>query len=184
MKARHAWFWLLTGVPAITGCGIYGNALHNLRYESQLSHNDRSLKHDLRSQAHEFWRDYKALHPAECFSAYFEDGFIDGFADYLDNGGNGEPPATPPPRYRRNKYLTPEGYAAIEDYFAGFRLGTRIAIDSGIRDTLVVPVLIPLGIPPAPGRAAYKTAATAPATVAESVETLPAPKMVDDADKK
>ena len=185
MKARHAWFWLLSGVPAVSGCGLYHNAVHNFHYESQLAHNDYSLKHDLRTQAHEFWRDYKALHPNECFSAYFADGFLDGFVDYLDNGGNGDPPATPPPSYRKNKYLTPEGYAAIEDYFAGFRLGSRIAIDSGIRDTLVVPVLIPLGTPAAASRSAGKYAEAAPAKAA--TEILPLPKRIEDekeADKK
>jgi hypothetical protein len=173
MKVWHDWkTWLfcLPVAAASGGCSMVKYSVSNLHYEPSIHHWEHQIKHDLRSQARETYKDYLAAHPEECFSAYFKDGFIDGFSDYLNYGGQGEPPAMPPSKYRKNKYLTPEGYAALEDYFSGFRLGARIAMDSGIRETLVVPILVPVVAPPV-----RQTPAPPP-------ETLPVPKLVDEGD--
>ncbi|QVL31162.1 hypothetical protein KIH39_20275 [Telmatocola sphagniphila] len=191
MKARNAWFYLLAGLPAASGCSLYQSGLYNLGNEPKMTWSSHHLTHDIQKQARITWGEYVQAHPGECFSRYFEDGFLDGYVDYLDNGGTGEPPAMPPQRYRKNKFMTPEGYSAIEDYFAGFRLGSRIAIASGIRDTLVVPILIPLGNVPgnssrSVSQGVYNSAgASSPVTPPSvpalgGIETLPAPKAVDE----
>jgi hypothetical protein len=72
-------------------------------------------------------------------SADFERGFKDGFADYLDFGGIGEPPPLPPRTYWKNRYQSPAGYAAVEDWFAGFRQGAADAEASGWRNYATVP---------------------------------------------
>jgi hypothetical protein len=109
------------------GCSIYSNAAHNLFREPCDYLQGRILSHALRKQAQDAWRAFAAEHPEWCHGDDFEAGFVDGFADYLDNGGKGAPPAIPPKRYRKNKYLNP-----------------------GRRDTLVVPVLVPIPADPPP----------------------------------
>src|SRR5262249_8215357 len=52
-------------------------------------------------------------------------------------------PPVPPGRYRRKRYMTPEGCAAVEDWFAGFRHGAATAMASGLRNLVVIPVQCP-----------------------------------------
>ena len=77
------------------------------------------------------------------FSADNERGFKEGFVDYLDFGGTGEPPPIPPRRYWNDRYRTPEGRRAVEDWFAGFRFGALEAQTSGCREYATVPTSIP-----------------------------------------
>ena len=70
----------------------------------------------------------------------YKRGFIDGYSEYLTGGGNGEPPASPPFRYRLRRYQTPDGLRAIEDWYAGYRHGASIAQVSGLRETIVIPL--------------------------------------------
>lgn len=82
-------------------------------------------------------------YPRCLFTAEFRDGFIDGFTDYLDRGGSAAPPAVPPKKYQRNKYLNAEGHALIQDWFLGYQYGIDVAIATGQRKFLTVPVLLP-----------------------------------------
>src|SRR5262245_28925346 len=52
-------------------------------------------------------------------------------------------PPVPPNRYRRKRYMTPEGVAAVEDWYAGFRHGAATAMASGLRNLVVIPVQCP-----------------------------------------
>jgi hypothetical protein len=65
-------------------------------------------------------------------------GFKNGFADFL-YFGRGEPPPLPPEHYRGLKYQTPQGYRAIEDWFAGYRHGAAAAAQSGKRELVTGP---------------------------------------------
>ena len=102
--------------------------------------------------------------------AFTEDhqlGFIDGFVDYLDYGGSGEPPPLPPRRYWRRDYQTPAGHAAAQQWFEGFRHGVSIARSSGYRDLVTIPVSdiieSPYVIPQIPGARPFPhTASTVP----------------------
>jgi hypothetical protein len=60
-------------------------------------------------------------------------GFVEGYADFLKYGGNGEPPAVVPARYRGQQIRTGTGWAAASCWIAGFRHGAREARASGQR---------------------------------------------------
>src|SRR5438132_679452 len=95
------------------------------------------------SLANSVWEKLKKDHPKQEYSADFECGFKSGFADYLYAGGTGAPPALPPRQYWRPHYQTPQGYLAIQDWFAGFRDGAAVAEASSYRQRLPVPTASP-----------------------------------------
>ncbi|MDH3716619.1 MAG: hypothetical protein OES79_00735 [Planctomycetota bacterium] len=74
------------------------------------------------------------------FSVDYARGFEDGFVDFLDAGGTGQPPPVPPRRYWRAKYQTADGQLAIQQWFSGYEDGVRAAQASGYRDFVVIPV--------------------------------------------
>jgi hypothetical protein len=100
------------------------------------------------------WDDLRRSDPAAAYSADYGRGFIAGYADFLNSGGRPVPPAVPPWRYRRPKYETPEGYRAIEDWYAGFAHGNAAACAWGAGQLLRLPssgvTLDPLATPPLP----------------------------------
>jgi hypothetical protein len=67
----------------------------------------------------------------------YRKGFINGYADYLQFGGTGEPPPLPPRCYWCKE--TPEGRQRSLDWFAGFRHGASSARQSGVRELILVP---------------------------------------------
>src|SRR5262249_52047092 len=73
-------------------------------------------------------------------SCDYREGFVEGFADYLDFGGTGEPPPVPPPGYRLFGYMTPDGLAAMDEWKRGFRHGSATARASNLRDLVTLPV--------------------------------------------
>ncbi len=76
--------------------------------------------------------------------------------EYLYSGKE-EPPAVAPAHYRRFSYQTPQGYQAIEDWFAGYRYGVAAAIETGYRRLITAPVSAPLAsVPPEPAVANVK----------------------------
>jgi hypothetical protein len=74
------------------------------------------------------------------FSDAYHNGFVEGFVDYVQAGGSGEPPYLPPFRYRLSPYRTPEGLSLVDDWYAGFRHGSAIAKESGLRELNLVPL--------------------------------------------
>jgi hypothetical protein len=93
--------------------------------------------------AREAWREVRLSAPGHPYSPEYGDGFIEGYAEFLEIGGHGEPPAVPPFRFRLKRYQTPQGYRAVEDWFAGYRDGARTARESGLRELFVVPLSAP-----------------------------------------
>lgn len=77
-------------------------------------------------------------------------GFREGFAEFLYQGGDGEPPPLPPKRYRKLRYQTPEGYRAIADWFAGYRHGAAVARDGGYRQWVTGPSSLSTDLPAPP----------------------------------
>jgi hypothetical protein len=139
-------------VPTVGGCSIVEYTTRNVVNEPHLVTSLLSVEHDLRKQAKEAWQQVRADYPRRAFTAEFRDGFLDGFVDYLDRGGSGTLPAVPPTKYiRQKKYFTEEGHCLLKDYFLGFKYGQEIAIATGKRQFLTVPVLLPQepGGPPA-----------------------------------
>jgi hypothetical protein len=117
---------------------------HDRGVEKGVAHTEAGIDREIRRDAREAWRTVRSQYPNKAFTAEFHDGFVDGYVDYLDRGGDPQPPAVPPPRYTRNKkYFTPEGHVLIRDYFLGFKYGVDVAVATGHRQYLTVPVLIP-----------------------------------------
>jgi hypothetical protein len=86
------------------------------------------------------WTQIEKEVPPGTYSKDCARGFIDGYSDYLKEGGQGDPPTTPPHRYWFSKFQTPEGYQAIQDWYAGFQRGTAAAQASGMRQWITLPV--------------------------------------------
>ena len=131
-------------LPAAAGCNIAHNAARNLINEPHVVWTEHELKHDLRKAAREAFEAARGECPEHADSAVFRDGFIDGYVDYLDRGGNASLPAVPPAKYTRHeKYFTEDGQCRVREYFLGFKFGQDVAVASGRRQLLTVPVLLP-----------------------------------------
>jgi hypothetical protein len=90
------------------------------------------------------WEGARDRCPEHADSAEFRDGFIDGYVDYLDRGGNGSLRPVPVAKYTRHrKYFTEDGQCLAKEYLLGFKMGQDVAISSGQRRLLTVPVLLP-----------------------------------------
>jgi len=128
-----------------TGCNMFQDAARTLVNEPLVVHNQHAIKHDLRKQANAAWKEVRSQYPRRAFTSEFHEGFTDGYVDYLDRGGNGSIPAVPPVKYTRHKkYFTENGQCLVKDYFLGFKYGQDIAIATGKRQFLTVPVLLPV----------------------------------------
>lgn len=131
-----------TLVP-LAGCRLFENGARNILNEPLEYIDERKVSHEARTDAERVWAQLCAANPERTFTKDYANGFKDGYADYLDNGGPGVPPALPPRYYRRSNYLNPEGHALIRDWFSGFQQGIDIAKETGHRGYLTVPVLLP-----------------------------------------
>jgi hypothetical protein len=127
-----------------TGCAFFAYARENM-IESPLKAFDYCLeKKRFAAWAREAWAHLQAADPGQHYSDDYARGFLDGYVDFIDAGGTGEPPAAPPDRYQYYKrYATPEGLVAIQDWFAGFRHGAAAARASGQRELIVLPLSLP-----------------------------------------
>jgi hypothetical protein len=134
--------WAACLAPVLSGCNIFYYAAKNTLNEPVELCDQLSRTHHLRKQAKECWQEVRKQYPRKAFTPEFRDGFIDGYVDYLDRGGNAVLPAVPPKRYTRNDYLTAEGHDRIRDYFLGFKYGLDVALATGQRQFLTVPVLL------------------------------------------
>ena len=101
--------------------------------------NEIVLDHKNHHLAKKAWREIEKNHPRKTFSRDYRKGFIAGYDDYLDDGGNGMPPPVPPWPYRQNWKKTPEGVQASREWFAGFSHGAAEARNSGIREYQIAP---------------------------------------------
>jgi len=63
----------------------------------------------------------------------FGAGFRDGFVDVVYAGGSGEPPPVPPRQFWNVGWRSPEGHAAADQWFAGYRRGAQVALEGGFR---------------------------------------------------
>jgi hypothetical protein len=105
--------WLAACVlPALLGCGTW---------------RDRAP-----GDSRGAWRAVREQHPAHKFTAEFESGFHDGYAECTTCGGGARPPAIPPAQFLRDrKYLSAAGHGLVNDYYSGFRYGTEVAAANG-----------------------------------------------------
>ncbi len=155
------------------GCHLYQNAMMNIVNEPVQYLDDQHLERQLRRDAKHAWAEVCRQYPKRTFTDDFVEGFCDGYTDYLDNGGSAQVPAVPPLKYRRSKFYNPEGHERIRQYFLGFKYGMDVAISTGCRTFLTVPVVLPETAPPAEPNITILPSPPDTATV-----PLPAPRPV------
>jgi hypothetical protein len=174
---RFAYAGLLP--PLMAGCHGTCFTARDLVTEHCTVHNEQALTRELRKDARCAWREVREQFPRRMFSEEFREGFIDGYTDYLDRGGDGSPPLTPPAKLTgHKKYYTPDGQALLKDYLLGFKYGTDVAVATGCRQFMTVPVLMPEKVPcctPAVGTPLPPVVVT-PAVLIPTPEPLPTPK--------
>ncbi|MBN9522779.1 hypothetical protein J0H58_30380 [bacterium] len=167
--------WAAWVAPVFGGCHTTGPAVApELPSGGLVAHTQAAIEHRIRSDAREAWRAVRAEYPRRAFTPEFRDGFLDGYSDHLDRGGDGTPPATPPLRYTRHaRYFTPEGHLLLKDYFVGFKYGADVAAATGQRQFLTVPVLVPDG---GPAPVVVEPAPVAPAAPVPPSDRPPPPQ--------
>jgi len=176
---RVAWAGCLAPVLA-GGCRVADPATRDRLPDAHVGHTEQAIGRHIHHDAREAWRAVRDQFPRRCFSPEFRDGFLDGYADYLDRGGDGQPPAAPPLRYTRHaRYFTPEGHALLKDYFLGFKYGADVAITTGQRQFLTVPVLLADGGPVAERPVVVTTIPPPPMPAATP---LPVPRVMPSSD--
>src|SRR3954451_4826288 len=98
------------------GCAVISEGVHVISHEWGLEIDDCLERSRNRKWAEQAWANCPvSWQPC---SEDFALGFKDGFAEYLYRGGDCEPPLVPPTRFRKFRYQTPQGYQAIEEWFA------------------------------------------------------------------
>jgi len=138
---RHCLFALVALAPLLgSGCSFAANIRRNVVYSPLFAYTEKASHHRSMQLAREAWQQMAMAHGDETFSCDYRRGFVEGFADFIDYGGSGEPPPIPQKNYLLFGYMTPEGHAAMEDYRIGFRHGAATARASGLRDLVTVPV--------------------------------------------
>jgi hypothetical protein len=141
---------VFVGFAAAAGSGCFSarpsasdNFLHlagrNLTEKPIALHDEKAFLKFVRQRADEAWATI-CRESGNAFSSHYAEGFREGFIDYVEAGGSGEPPYLPPFRYRLAKFRSPEGIAATEDWYAGFRHGAAVARGSGLRELSYVPL--------------------------------------------
>jgi hypothetical protein len=168
--------WPVTlGIIAIwplCGCGLAITGTRNFVNEPRTYLDNFCLSHRARSFAKEAWKTHTRSCPEWAESEAYRDGYIDGYAEFLDLGGPSGPPSVAPRSYWTKRGLTPEGYADMQDYLVGYEAGNRDAIASGQRAFMVVPIAIP-ATPPQVDRVPIETPKPEKVT---PKEVAPAPK--------
>ncbi len=135
MPARYIYLFLFI-ILVPSGCSFYPYALDNFVRVPLEAYNNRAQKKDFRRLGEMAYLEHCQGNQSE----FYARGFKEGFADYLYAGGSGEPPATPPWIYRTRHFDTPDGPNNLQDWYAGWRHGSSVARQSGIRDQVLVPI--------------------------------------------
>ena len=115
------------------GCSLCTDCAHQLSKEAVECVDQTFERARDRRWAETAWQLARAADPRLNDSEDYARGFKDGFVDFLFAGGSIEPPPLPPQHYRRLRYQTPEGYQAIQDWFAGYRHGAAVAKERDYR---------------------------------------------------
>lgn len=175
---RHCLFALVAVAPLLgSGCGFAANIRRNVVYSPLFAYTERASHHRSLQLGREAWQQMALAHSDEAFSCDYRRGFVEGFADFIDYGGSGEPPPIPQKMYLLFGYMTPEGHAAMEDYRIGWRHGAATSRASGLRELVTVPVYMgPVYASSPPQPAAKKDAVLPPPTkMGQPEDVAPAP---------
>ena len=133
-----------------SGCRLAQNAwltavVEPLQYsrnlDDKLAHNRfRKMATVALEEARALARAERDEYECEPFSDDHEQGFVDGFAEYLSAGGTGQPPPLPPRKYWRGRFQNPIGQQQILDWYDGYRHGVAAAQVGDHRSFVVVPL--------------------------------------------
>lgn len=129
------------------GWDMFTNAIRNLGSEPLRGHDWMVLNFRFKGWAAQAWNETVKAAGEHHYSIDYEKGFKEGFRDYIECGGTGEPPAVPTLCYRTAIFRDPRGQQAVQDWYDGFRHGSQVARESGLRETILVPLAS--GVPPA-----------------------------------
>lgn len=159
-----------------TGCSMYAAIAKNSVEVPTIVTDECLIEQRSKVQACAAWREVVAKSGDEHFSAAYQDGFTEGYADYLIHGGKGEPPPVPPYRYLLIHDQNPQGREKQEQWFAGWRHGAALAIRSGQREYITVPLSTVW--PPNPYNVVYNSVypARTRRPAAAPAESLPMPR--------
>jgi hypothetical protein len=168
MRIRYV---LLLSLCAAGGCSSFlEQSVRNLTEAPVRGLDDLAYCSRNQEEAIEAWQVERRKGP-DRYSRDYGEGFVAGYADYLDAGGTGYPPAVPPFRYRLVCCETPEGARAVEEWYAGFRHGAEAARASGGREARLVPLSAP------PINALTNRPRTRPAAPPKPPAEVPAPEV-------
>ena len=144
---------LLSAIVCLTGCGLTRETHRVVELARRTTiteprffdyvHNDKLAQREARLRAEQAWAEVAPSVPD--VSPDYENGFTEGFADYLYRGGEGEPPLIPPRGYWNLRFLNQFGKRSTNDWYAGFRHGAQTCKASGLRDMWTVPTSLLLG---------------------------------------
>jgi hypothetical protein len=133
------WLGILALCILTLGCQLANNAAHNLSYEAKLS-TAAALEHcTYEKLARASWDKVQQTEDGEKLPKEYAQGFKDGFVDYLQFGGSGQPPYVPPKQYWGPYFRTPKGHQAVDDWYVGFRHGAAVAQQTGYREWATLP---------------------------------------------
>ena len=131
---------LVLGLIALCqGCDLAVNFTRNVIFEVQRCTDDCREHIRNRRLANLAWNEAQDCVPMGPFRPDYARGFKDGYADYLYAGGECDPPFLPPRHYWGMRYETPQGFQAIQDWYAGYRHGRAAAQLSGYRQFVMIP---------------------------------------------
>jgi len=124
------------------GCSFFRYGAENVVNDPYNAAQDVAFRHRMRKFAREAWQEICKTDGKRHSKAYIE-GFEDGFVDFIDADGTGDPPGAAPAHLRRQLLHSENGQLIIEDWFAGFRHGVQVARASGLREKYVMPIPLP-----------------------------------------
>jgi hypothetical protein len=100
---------------------------------------DRQASLELYSAwADQAWREQSEACATAILQPDYAAGFHDGFVDYVFAGGTGEPPPVPPRIFWNASLRTADGKQRAEQWFEGYRHGSRVAREGGYREVATV----------------------------------------------
>jgi hypothetical protein len=171
---------LALAMATCTGCSMYTAAARNAFLEPAARVNTGLTCIRDHIVAKDVWQTIVDCEPGQTYSTDYGEGFRAGYADYLKEGGPTIPKTMPPYRYWTRAYQTPEGRAAVDDWYAGYQRGATMAHDGPCRDLATVPTIAVL--PPSKERVRIAdvdysgTKAEKEASVHDLGEQLPPPR--------
>ena len=131
-------------ILASPGCSVFYLAKRTIKYEPRdfdITLDEAAACKQYAIWAEEAWGEYLGTAPDTAISVDYEQGFHEGFVDYVFAGGSGEPPPVPPRRFWRTMYRNPEGDQTVTDWMSGFRVGANVAKQGGYRKRALVPTV-------------------------------------------